>query len=57
MALSGLEDCAQAGGSVEGTAKASPGPLDLLRCAAAAVTGAALTFGVSEQFAPVGWSA
>ena len=41
---------AQAGGSVEGTAKVRPGPLVLLRCAAAAMTGAALTFGVGQQF-------
>jgi hypothetical protein len=51
MTLSCLEDCTQAGSSAEGTAKVPPGPLVLLRCAAAAMTGPALTFGVSQQFA------
>jgi hypothetical protein len=51
MALSCLEDCAQAGGSAKGAAKAPLGPLVVLRCAAAAVTGAALTVGVRQQFA------
>jgi hypothetical protein len=51
MALSCLEDCAQAGGSAKGAAKAPLGPPVVLRCAAAAVTGAALTVGVRQQFA------
>ena len=51
MALSSLEDCAQAGSSVKGAAKGPPGALVGLRCAAAAATGAALTFGVRQQFA------
>src|SRR5580704_16070926 len=50
MAVSCLEDRAQAGGSVEGTAKVPPGPPVSPRCATAAMTGAALTFGVGQQF-------